>query len=116
MKYWIVMWDCNGVEFLADVTANHPDNWAKQHLFDSIKDSKKVESDLPFNLQSMILRARYNNQRHYEIYMFSSNEGIEKEDIESWFETDPQSFANWVRENNLRTFYSDRVTAKPAIV
>ena len=116
MKYWIVMWDCNGVEFLADVTASHPDNWAKQHLFDSIKTSKKVKSDLPFSLESMILRARYNGQRHYEIYLFSSVDSIGQDDIESWYLSDPQSFANWVRENNLRTIYSDRATSKAAIV
>jgi hypothetical protein len=116
MKYWIVMWDCNGIEFLADVTASHPDNWAKQHLFDSIKDSRKVESQLPFNLQHMILRARANGQRHYEIYLFSSDAGIAQNDIEAWYTSDPQSFANWVRENNLKTIYSDRVTTRATIV
>ena len=116
MRYYIVSWDCNGVEFLDDITKHHPDNWAKEHLFDSIKQSKKVKKPMSFNLQHLILRAQMNPQRHYEIYVFTSDETMTKDDILEWAERTPQSFADWVREHHSYKVYSDRKNSRDAIV
>lgn len=116
MRYWIVSWDCNGVEFLDEITEHHPDNWAKQHLFDSIKQSKKVEKGFSFNLTALKMRAQMNSHRHYEIYVFTSDDEIERSDIEAWFNTEPQGFADWVRTNHSYKIWDDRVKTKPVIV
>jgi len=116
MRYWLVSWDCHGVEFLEEITEHHPDNWAKDHLFDSIKQSKRVEKPLGFNLRALKLRAQYNSHRHYEIYVFTSNDDIGPDDIAAWFKTEPQSFADWVRGNHSYKIWDDRATTKPAIV
>ena len=118
MRYYIVSWDCEGVEFLEEITEHHPDNWAKQHLFDTIKASKRVEKGLGFNLTALKMRAQMNTHRHYEIYVFSSNPDIGPDDIAAWFKTDPQSFADWVRENHSYEIYNNRRDPykKPAIV
>ena len=70
-RYYIVSWDCEGVEFFQEITEHHPDNWAKNHLFDSIKQSKKVSKPIGFNLTALTLRAQMNHQRNYEIYVFT---------------------------------------------
>lgn len=116
MRYYLVSWDNLGVEFFEEITEHHPDNWAKNHLFDSIKLSKKVEKPIGFNLNALKLRATYNSHRHYEIYVFSSDEDIGPDDITSWFKTDPQSFADWVRKNHSYEIYSNRKTTKDVIV
>jgi hypothetical protein len=116
MRYYIVSWDNQGVEFFKEITEDHPDNWAKQHLFDSIKASKKVEKAMSFNLTALKMRAMANSQRHYEIYVFTSEDDIGEADIKNWFDSDPQSFANWVRKNHSYKVYDNRVTQKPVIV
>ncbi len=116
MRYYIVSWDNLGVEFFEEITEHHPENWAKDHLFDSIKQSKKVEKPMGFSLQSLILRAQFNTHRHYEIYVFTSEDEIGPEDVQQWFERTPQEFADWVRENHSYKVYSNRKTNKDVIV
>lgn len=116
MRYWIVSWDCEGVEFLDEITDHHPDNWAKNHLFDSIKEGKRVQKALGFSLEALKLRAQFNKHRHYEIYVFTSEDDINRDAIEIWFENEPQQFADWVRENHSYKIWDDRATKKPVIV
>ena len=68
------------------------------------------------NLNQWKLRAWANQQRHYEIYVFTSDDNINSKDIKEWFESDPQSFADWVRENHSYKVYSNRKTQKDMIV
>lgn len=116
MRYYLVSWDNLGVEFFEEITEHHPDNWAKNHLFDSIKQSKKIEKNFSFSLQHLIMRAQMNSHRHYEIYVFTSKDDIGPDDISAWFKTDPQSFADWVRKNHSYKVYSNRKTTKDVIV
>ncbi len=115
MRYYIVSWDNLGVEFFEEITEHHPENWAKNHLFDSIKQSKKVEKPMGFSMQSLILRAQFNTHRHYEIYVFQSDDSIGPTEIQQWFTDEPQSFADWVRENHSYKVYSNRKIAKDVI-
>lgn len=116
MKYYIVSWDNLGVEFFEDITDHHPDNWARENLFESLNKGEIVRKGLSFNLNALILRAKMNHHRHYEIYAFTSTDEISAEDIQSWFERDPQEFANWVRENHSLELYNDRKKSKDVIV
>ena len=116
MRYYIVSWDCEGVEFFQEVTEHHPDNWATHWLFDSIKGGRKVEKPISFNLTALKLRAQFNNHRHYEIYVFTSDSSIGSEEIREWFTMDPQGFADWVRANHSYKVWDDRATKKPVIV
>ncbi len=116
MRYYLVSWDSEGVEFFEEITEHHPDNWAKQHLFDSIKESKKVEKNFSFSIQHMVMRAQMNSHRHYEIYVFTATDDIGPEDIKHWFISDPQSFADWVRKNHSYKIFDDRRQKQPVIV
>ena len=116
MKYWIVSWDNLGVEFFEEITEHHPDNWAKNHLFDSLKQNKIVRKGLDFNMNALILRAQMNTHRHYEIYVFTSDDDMTGKDIQDWFTDHPQSFADWVRENHSYKVYSNRKHTKDVIV
>ena len=117
-RYYIVSWDCEGVEFFQEITEHHPDNWAKNHLFDSIKQSKKVEKPFSFPLQHLILRAQANHHRNYEIYVFTSTMEVGPKEIKAWFTRDPQGFADFVREHHSYQVYNNRRDPykKPAIV
>jgi hypothetical protein len=55
----------------------------------------------------MLLRARVNGQRHYELYAIDCQDAISKEDIAQMFEDDPQAAADLFRSRGHR-LYSDR--------
>ena len=116
LRYWIVSWDNLGVEYFEEITDLHPDNWAKNHLFDSIKESKKVNVKPGPNVTLLTLRAQLNPQRHYEIYVFTSDDEIGYKEIKKWFTDEPQSFADWVRKNHSYKVYENRKTTKDVIV
>ncbi len=111
MKYILVSWDQSGVEHCEDVTAFHPTEWARTNLFDTIQTNEVNINPLHAQINAMLLRARYNSQRHYEIYMFTANDGLSFDDIRNWGQTDPQAFADWVRKNHVKKIYCDRMQA-----
>ena len=87
---FVVMWDCNGLEVVADITEDE-----QARVWAALK-GQKVESQLP-NLNHLMLRARYNSQRNYEIYIVEATEGITAKDIEDMFEASPQAGADTIR-------------------
>ena len=103
IRFFLVSWDCLGVEYLEDITKYHPDQWAKA-------------DPLSQRVTHLTLRARFNTHRHYEIYVFSATEGVEFDDIQKWSEEDPQGFADFVRENHSLKVLDDRAPGKPKIV
>lgn len=103
---FVVMWDCHGLEAIARV----PD--PADITFALLKDEKPPE--MP-NIMHWQLRARYNNQRHYEIYFVTATDGIDVDDIRKMFSANPQAAADTIRRIG-HCYYSDRATAKPAIV
>jgi hypothetical protein len=102
---FLVMWCNEGLETLINITKNEQEN-----IIAVLKD-EPIQHTNP--IQYMILRARYNHQRHYEIYVFDSE--LDEEDIRSMFESSPQVIVDAIREVGHK-LYSDRVTKKPAIV
>jgi hypothetical protein len=106
-----------GVECLQDITNEHPDNMARAHLFNAIKNCDPIpKSSLGSQIQAMTMRARFNSQRNYEIYVFTAEDDFELDDIERWVNDDVQGFADWVRENHAKCLWNDRATKKPVIV
>lgn len=100
-----IMWDCYGLEAIARVP-NPADK-----TFALLKGTKPPE--VP-NINMWELRARYNPQRNYEIYLITATPGITEEDIRSMFEADPQSAADTIRRIGEK-FFSDRETKERAI-
>ncbi|CAB4128751.1 hypothetical protein UFOVP112_69 [uncultured Caudovirales phage] len=102
---FLVSWDCNGLEAVINIT-----DYEKETTWATLKDE-----DPPVKLASMVnhlmLRARANSQRHYEIYTMNVQEGITDEDIRSMFDADPQGSADLVRDRGNK-IYSDRVNQK----
>jgi hypothetical protein len=83
-----IMWDCNGLEAVARVP--NPADITFALL-------KGAEPPRPPNINHWALRARYNSQRHYEIYIITADSGIVEDDIRNMFEADPQTAANTIR-------------------
>jgi hypothetical protein len=92
------MWDMFGLECLINVT-----EWEHKRTIAILKEEQLTGYP---NLNMLILRARYNSQRHYEIYSFQSTD-LSREDIESQFRDNPQFIVDLIRSKGEQ-IYSDR--------
>lgn len=103
---FLAMWDCNGLECLFDITDMEGDAM--------IAGLKNEPFKTPFNLTMMMMRARFNNQRSYEIYTFETEPDIDYESIKDMFDNSPQTIVNAIRKNGNK-IYSD-YTAKEKVI
>jgi hypothetical protein len=98
---FLVSWDCQGLEAVINIT-----DYEKETTWATLKNE-----DPPVRLGSMVnhlmLRARANSQRHYEIYTMNVAEGISDADIRGMFDADPQGSADLIRDRGNK-IYSDR--------
>jgi hypothetical protein len=98
---FLIVWDNLGLECCIDVTADQ-----QRRMWQKLKGEPVSETAIP-NYQHLLLRARYNSQRRYEIYTCEATDGITAEDIREMFEADPQSAADTIRRRG-HCLHSDR--------
>ena len=105
MTMFAIMWDCHGLEAVEAVPEPADTTFALL---------KGQEPPRPPNILHWQLRARYNPQRHYEIYIITATPGIDSDDIREMFENNPQTAADTIRRIGHK-YYSDRTTKESAI-
>jgi len=98
---FLVMWCNEGLECVVDLTEDE-----KNRTWSALKGKPPV-SQLP-SLHHLILRAKFNMHRAYEIYTVEATEGISADDIRDMFENSPQMAADTIRERG-NCLHSDRV-------
>jgi len=98
MTMFAIMWDCHGLEAIEAV----PD--PAETTFALLKG---VTPPPPPNILHWQLRARYNPQRHYEIYIITAAPGIDSDDIREMFDANPQTAADTIRRIGYK-YHSDR--------
>lgn len=101
-----VMWDCHGLESVVRIPNPADTTFALL---------KGVEPPRPPNILHWQLRARYNSQRYYEIYVITATPGIEEQHIRDMFDADPQSAADTIRRIGHK-FYSDRAQEDQVVI
>ena len=79
------------------------------NLLETIKTGKSQHSKFGKILHGLLLRARFNSQRHYEIYAIAAEDDISDEDIKDMFNNSPQTAADTIRKLGVK-IYSDRMT------
>lgn len=94
---FIAMWDCDGLEFLHDIT-----DMEGEAMMSGLKGETYK---MPFDVGMMIMRARYNNQRSYEIYTFTTDD-VDYRSVKDMFEYSPQTIVDAIRKNGNK-IYSD---------
>ena len=67
---FLLSWDCEGIEAVINVT-----NYEKETAWALLQD-QQPKSNLNSIVQQLLLRARYNPQRHYEIYTMTAVDSI----------------------------------------
>ena len=119
---FIVSWDNTGLEACVDITEDRDrsETFEQDKLFDIIRNPDTVPRNEHLRrvnqmVSAMMLRARYNPQRHYEIYTVTTDRGITAQDLRDLFETGPQAAADMIRGRGTR-LYSDRVDQKQIVI
>ena len=105
---FLIMWCNEGLECCIDVTADQ-----QRRMWQKLKSEPMSESAIP-NYNHLLLRAKVNSHRHYEIYTVEATDGITAEDICEMFEADPQGAADTIRRLG-HCLHSDRATNKVLI-
>lgn len=100
-----IMWDCYGLEAVARVP--NPADTTFAIL------ANQPRPTMP-NINMWGLRARFNPQRNYEIYLITAQPGIDEDDIRSMFENNPQVAADTIRRIGHK-YVSYRETAERII-
>ena len=106
---FLIMWDQLGLECCIEVTADQ-----QRRMWQKLKGEQVSETAIP-NYQHLLLRARVNSQRHYEIYSVEATDGITAEDIREMFEASPQSAADTIRRLG-HCLHSDRAERNRVLI
>jgi hypothetical protein len=105
---FVLSWDCTGLEACINVS-----DIDKERMWDALKSADdNPNKGRPHTVGSLVnmlmLRARFNTQRHYEIYAIDTDDSITACDLRELFEQDPQAGAELIRDRG-RKLYSDRI-------
>lgn len=121
---WLMSWDEDGLEALVNVTdmENKSVSEDERVVWETLKASKgeevqsnTVKSEMNRIFQSILLRAQFNAQRHYEVYSVGIDAGISEDSIQHMFKENPQGIVDLVRARGTQ-HYSNRRNTKVAIV
>lgn len=104
---YLAMWDMYGLEYLVNVT-----EWHKKTTWAILTGNNKPDIA---SIQMMILRAKANSQRCYEIYSFDAEPNVTEESIRLMFQTNPQDIVDIIRKQGEK-IYSDRSETKKQII
>ena len=101
------MWDMLGLECIFNVTEHMKEVEAheKKVMWERLKNENFKDigpAKIPLNM--MIMRAKFNTQRSYEIYEFNST--MSERELRKEFARDPQPLVDWIRDNGHK-IYSD---------
>ena len=100
---FLIMWCNEGLECCIDLTEDE-----QRRMWQQLKGEPMSGSAIP-NYNHLLLRARVNSQRHYEVYSVEATDGITAEDIKEMFEASPQTAADTIRRLG-HCLHSDRAT------
>ena len=102
---FIFSWDMYGIESIIPISQYEQVD--KENLIRILKDEKPVRNPINSIIQSLILRARFNSQRHYEIYAIDCDPSLDLAFWQAQWNEHPQETAEIIREKGHRLF-SDR--------
>lgn len=108
LNNFLVVWDMLGLEsiFSVDDALNEVERYEKDKTWKILKNEPAGKAPNPIPLQMLIMRARCNTQRSYEIYTFSTDMTMNQ--VREVFAVTPQPIVEWIRENGNK-IYSDYV-------
>lgn len=102
---FIFSWDQIGIESI--ISISEYENLEQENLLRLIGGQDPVRNPLNNIVQGLLLRARYNTHRHYEIYSVACDTGLDEKFWREQWSNYPQETADLIRERGHK-LYSDR--------
>jgi hypothetical protein len=114
-NHFLAVWDMLGLEALFDVGAHYREveEWEKRNIWSVLKEEDREPKPLGPPLTLLLIRARINAQRKYEIYEFTSE--LSYNEVFRLFESDPNTIAQSIRDVGHK-IYSDRENSKNQVI
>jgi hypothetical protein len=113
MNAFIFSWDMQGIESIIPISKyEHHD---KENLIRLLKDQSRVRNPLDSIINQLIMRARFNSQRHYEIYAIDCDISLDEDFWKKQWADEPQYTAELIRERGHK-LYSDRVEETKVVI
>jgi hypothetical protein len=109
---FIFSWDHLGIEAIVPITQY--ENHDKQNLINILSEKPTERNPLDSIVRSLLLRARFNPQRCYEIYAVDCDASLDEAFWRKQWEENPQFTADLIRERGHK-LYSDRASKQPVI-
>ena len=103
---YIFSWDMLGIESIIPITQY--ENVEKENLLRLISGKDAERNPLTSIVQGLLLRARFNPQRCYEIYAVDCDASLDETFWRDQWENYPQETADLIREKGHK-LYSDRL-------
>jgi hypothetical protein len=120
-RAYLLSWDNTGLEGVVEVDYDRLNLQEQERVASVLSDpngrdpGNQLREHLSSTLSAMKLRARFNNQRHYEIYMVPVSDGVTAQDIRDLFSSTPQAAAELMRERGTK-LYSDRANQNSIVI
>ena len=89
---YLAYFDCLGFECVFNITALE-----SEYIMSTLQNQ---QYKLPFNLESMKMRARFNGHRHPEIWFFNVSSDLDEQTVRDLAENNPQFLADHIRKNS----------------
>ena len=110
-KTFILSWDCYGLECCREIGEKMEQARArdKEVLLELIQDPDQNPKNTPMQeinqlVNILMLRARTNSQRSYEIYTINTDPEITEESLIQWFKDSPSTVADLIRNRGEKLF------------
>ena len=113
MRYYITMWCSEGIECVQDITEYN--DWDTANAFAALSGEQPRANPLNSQVNAMRLRARFNSQRNYEIYVFTSTNDLDEDTVKEWANSNPQQFADWA-ENGFAGLVRKQLPSEPLLI
>lgn len=105
---FVLSWDCYGLESIIDIK-----ELEHTELMTILRNPNGAQSRAPqVNeiVNCLSIRALFNPQRYYEIYLIETEDSISSDDIKQLFESDPQNSAELIRSRGTKIYSNRRST------
>lgn len=109
---YIFSWDQLGIEAIVPISKY--EKWDAIQTMEMLKGNKRESCPLTGIVSMLMLRARFNTHRHYEIYAVDCDEGMTEDMWREQWESCPQQTADLIRQRGLKLL-SNRTTHKTVI-
>ena len=105
---YLIYWCSEGLESVIPISQYEEID--VENTLRILADQDPVRNPINTIIQTLLLRARCNTQRHYELYAIEADTGISERDIETMFSNNPQGSADTIRKIGTK-LWSDRAKA-----